>query len=60
MSILLLLIFLPCHVAFRILVFQLGMELIPPAVEAQSPNHSWKQISLQDEENNSTNLRAFL
>ena len=37
--------FLPCHVAFRILVFQLGMELIPPAVEAQTPKHSWKKIS---------------
>ena len=28
-----------CHMTCRILVPQPGIELLPPAVEAQSPNH---------------------
>ena len=35
----LLLVFWPCSVACKILVLQPGMELAPPAVDTQSPNH---------------------
>ena len=28
-----------CHMAYRIVVPQLGIEPMPPAVEAWSPNH---------------------
>ena len=31
-------IFWPCHVVCGILVFQTGIEHIPPAVEVESPN----------------------
>ena len=32
-------IFWPCYTACGILVLQAGIEPVPPAVEAQSPNH---------------------
>ena len=44
----LLLVFWPCSVACKILVLQPGMELAPPAVDTQSPNHWTTRLSMNN------------